>query len=275
MMTTNEKRTAYTLVNKYYATSNGESNSKFAPVRKVIYKIPSIDECIKHLPRDVGNHILSYTTAWVAFYLENIRRKYDEKFFRILICEWMFWRTHMRSMNKKTWSTDYLVKEALTTYTIMSSNQKSLIPVRVSLGVEWRQQQIALKAEIRLQKAETRKANTHQLKMWIDHLVIGTIIRLPVRWGEAQIGIVIHKKTTTYTILKPYEYHLGDTGCDVVFNIHCASFIEGEVLKEIKPVIGRRDIYFNGIEIKIKETDKGTKKLAEYIKQQIREAYNN
>jgi hypothetical protein len=175
--------------------------------------------------------------------------------------------------NPKRWSTEYLTKEALAIYPRLTAENKNLIPIRLIMGVEWRQQQIALKTQLRIQKAEVRKENTHQLKMWIDHLVIGTIVRLPVRWGSPDYGIVIHKKTTTYTILKPYEIHLGEDGCDVVFNINCKTFVEGIVLKEIKPVIGRRRIYFNGIEIKIKETDKGTKKLAENIKEQIRNAY--
>jgi hypothetical protein len=271
-MTTNEMRTAYTLTHKYYATSNGESNSKFAPVRQVIYKIPSIDECLKHLPKDIGNHILSYTTAWLEFYLNNLRQKYDYKFFRILLCEWLFNKTYISCMDTKKNTTDYIITEIINSYPRMSSKLKSSIPGRLTSALVWRQTQIAEKAERQLQLSNERKQKSNNLKMWIDHLIIGSIVRINRQWWSEEIGIVIYKTTTTYTVLITNEYHLEENACDVVFDIHSGSFISGTVLKQIERVIDRRPIYFNGVEIKIKETNKGTKKLAENIKQQFRDA---
>jgi hypothetical protein len=63
-----------------YTNKPNSVNGKFAPIEMVVYKIPTINECIKLLPRDIGNHILSFTNAWLEWYLENIRYKYGDKF---------------------------------------------------------------------------------------------------------------------------------------------------------------------------------------------------
>jgi hypothetical protein len=56
------------------------SSSKFAPKEMVVYKVPTLDECIGMLPRAVGNYILSFTSFWIEFYLQNIQKKYGNKF---------------------------------------------------------------------------------------------------------------------------------------------------------------------------------------------------
>jgi len=63
-----------------YINKPNSVNGKFAPTEMVVYKMPTINECMKLLPRDIGNHILSFTNAWLEWYLENIRKKYGDKF---------------------------------------------------------------------------------------------------------------------------------------------------------------------------------------------------
>jgi hypothetical protein len=276
MTTINETRIAYTLKEKYYSESNGESGSKFAPVRKVIYEIPSIDECLKHLPKDVGNHILSYTTAWLQFYLENLRKKYDYKFFRILLCEWLFKKTHIWCMNTKRYETEDIVREVINFYPRMSAKVKSKIPTQLAGAIAWRQTQIALKAENLLQ----RKQKSDALKQYVRNLAIGSIVDYRPSGGyylnlnQCDNGVVVNKKTTSYTIIRPEMCFLGEIGCDMEFDLDSEkNFNKGITVKEILPVLGRRHIAVAGVEIDIPNTTKGGNKIEEDIKQQIRMAY--
>ena len=63
-----------------YTEARIVSSSKFAPKEMVVYKVPTLDECIGMLPRAVGNYILSFTPFWIEFYLHNIQKKYGNKF---------------------------------------------------------------------------------------------------------------------------------------------------------------------------------------------------
>lgn len=56
------------------------SHSKFAPKEMIVYKVPSLDDCIGMLPKAIGNYILSFTSFWIEFYLKNIKEKYGNKF---------------------------------------------------------------------------------------------------------------------------------------------------------------------------------------------------
>jgi hypothetical protein len=54
--------------------------SKFSRKQALVYVQPTIDECLKILPRQLGNHILSYTYALFDFYIENLVIKFGYKF---------------------------------------------------------------------------------------------------------------------------------------------------------------------------------------------------
>lgn len=56
------------------------AGSKFGPKEVIIYHIPSIDDCLALLPRHLGNYILSFTYAWLEFYLDNLVEKYGHTF---------------------------------------------------------------------------------------------------------------------------------------------------------------------------------------------------
>jgi hypothetical protein len=56
------------------------AGSKFGPKEVVVYHIPSIDDCLALLPRHLGNYILSFTYAWLEFYLDNLAKKYGHTF---------------------------------------------------------------------------------------------------------------------------------------------------------------------------------------------------
>ena len=56
------------------------AGSKFGPKEVVVYHIPSIDDCLAILPRHLGNYILSFTYAWLEYYLDNLAQKYGHTF---------------------------------------------------------------------------------------------------------------------------------------------------------------------------------------------------
>ena len=62
------------------SSMSSSSMGRFAPKEIVVYQVPSLDECIGMLPRTIGNYILSFTPFWIEFYLQNIQKKYGNKF---------------------------------------------------------------------------------------------------------------------------------------------------------------------------------------------------
>jgi hypothetical protein len=56
------------------------AGSKFGPKEVIVYSIPTIDDCLALLPRHLGNYILSFTYAWLEFYLDNLAEKYGHTF---------------------------------------------------------------------------------------------------------------------------------------------------------------------------------------------------
>ena len=54
--------------------------SKFGPKEVIVYCMPSLNDCMAILPRHLGNYILSFTYAWLEFYLDNLVEKYGHSF---------------------------------------------------------------------------------------------------------------------------------------------------------------------------------------------------
>jgi len=78
-----------------YINKPNSVNGKFAPTEMVVYKMPTINECMKLLPRDIGNHILSFTNAWLEWYLQNIRKKYGDKFILDMLVNMLKTKHHL------------------------------------------------------------------------------------------------------------------------------------------------------------------------------------
>jgi hypothetical protein len=54
--------------------------SKFGAVQKKVYILPSMNDCLMLLPKEIANHILSFTSAYIELYLINVARKKGIKF---------------------------------------------------------------------------------------------------------------------------------------------------------------------------------------------------
>jgi len=170
-----ENKTLNCYINKPYIVGG-----IFAPIEVVVYKIPSIDECIALLPRDVGNHILSYTNARIEWYLENIRKKYGDKFI-IEMLQIMF-ISHFTNYNtiSKICKTKYKNKQnadRILNYTIININKilykqkftRNYIRIAFEEHLSLHLTTIALKEENKLKKKQ-------EYDIWFSILQVGDIL---------------------------------------------------------------------------------------------------
>jgi hypothetical protein len=62
------------------------SDSEFAAFKQPeVWIRPDLNYCLKLLPRELGNLILSYTDAYLDWYLEDIQKKYGDKFMDMVL----------------------------------------------------------------------------------------------------------------------------------------------------------------------------------------------
>ena len=62
------------------------SDSEFAAFKQPeVWIRPDLNYCLKLLPREIGNLILSYTDAYLDWYLEDIQKKYGDKFLNMVL----------------------------------------------------------------------------------------------------------------------------------------------------------------------------------------------
>jgi len=104
-------------------SSISSSYSRFAAKEIVVYKVPTLDECIGMLPRVVGNYILSFTSFWIEFYLQNIREKYGNKFIIEMMDRYLCCNTRnplgrrccerMELRGRSKWNQDELVSKMI------------------------------------------------------------------------------------------------------------------------------------------------------------------
>jgi len=76
--------------------------SKFSKKQAIVYIVPSIDECLALLPRHLGNYILSYTSAFLQFYIENLVLKYGLKFVNETFDNVIYRRINFMNLQKQT-----------------------------------------------------------------------------------------------------------------------------------------------------------------------------
>ncbi len=174
-----------------------KSNSKFAPKREIVYILPSIDTCIGFLPKDVGNHILSYTNVWLEFYLENLILKYGNKFFNNFICDNNvllsnnpFTKKEMRNgkhMMLKVLSYSFVIKDLRINFNKYLSNSLSI-----------REQQLAIRREKMFQSKQNSKIRDEEYKIKIKNLDIGSIVKFEKENNYYErYGLVINKTSSS------------------------------------------------------------------------------
>jgi|688.fasta_scaffold40102_4 hypothetical protein len=134
------------------------SSSKFAPKEMVVYKVPTLDECIGMLPRAIGNYILSFTPFWIEFYLQNIQQKYGNRFIITMIDKYLCCNNRDPFINQRCCGRlefrgrSKLNQKELVSKLIFSTienyREKQNIPIAFQCCLENRQQMIVKKENI-------------------------------------------------------------------------------------------------------------------------------
>jgi len=187
---------------RYYKKGGDVSNSKFSPKKKVVYVLPTLDMCLALLPKDVGNHILSYTTAWINFMLLHILEKYGLAFLKKLIYEFVF--PH-RFIFKKTLSGIQIIKLINDSFDYIPDILRNNVGNNIKRGLDYRQQQIVLKQQKKIQDRIQDNTKKSEYKEYIKSLAIGGVYSIGRR-----LCIVVYKKQLSFVvfIIKEYEFLL-------------------------------------------------------------------
>ena len=179
--------TSITIAN--YKTSM--PTSKFAPKEQVVSILPSIDDCLSLLPRSVGNHILSYTTAWYDFYLENLIKKYGYKF--VIITLNSIFHFHIKASLKYDVSLfnhidkhSKRLRQINRTLILQTFNQAIL--KREQHYIEWKALQVS------------KRLNTKQRQqVWFNKIEVGDIISNEYNISSLnEYHLILEKTKSTY-----------------------------------------------------------------------------
>jgi len=165
--------------------------SKFAPKEQVVSILPSIDECLSLLPRSVGNHILSYTTAWYDFYLENLIKKYGYKF--VIITLNSIFHFHIKaslkydvSLFKHIDKHSKRLRQINRTLILQTFNQAIL--KREQHYIEWKALQVS-------KRLDTKQRQ----QVWLNKIEVGDIIVNEYNISSLnEYHLILEKTKTTY-----------------------------------------------------------------------------
>ena len=140
--------------------------SKFGKQEKVVYIIPTIDECLALLPRHLGNYILSYTNAFLLFYIDNLVRKYGIAF----VCE-VFRADIFRFINFKIITTQTIQQrlERYIKYSTKHNTPRDKIVSAFERGIITRQSLIEAKKQQQILASSIKKS-------YLEILNVGSII---------------------------------------------------------------------------------------------------
>ena len=225
---------------KCYLNKPNSVNGKFAPIEIIVYKLPTINDCIALLPRDIGNHILSFTNAWLEWYLENIRNKYGEKFIIEMLVNMMNNKFKMSIFNRAK----YRKSNVIISYILQHIGSKYYIgwnePIRTltrdSIRFAFEDQLVLQSAKI-VYNQQRILEKKQEYDVWFNTLQVGDII-------DAD-KLVLSKTNKSYRYVHieivPYFNQYGDRLITIHNRIH----------------IGRTDLHISPrkpIKIKVGET---------------------
>jgi hypothetical protein len=180
-----------------YINKPNSVNGKFAPIETIVYKMPTIDECMALLPRDIGNHILSFTNAWLEWYLENIRNKYGDKFIVEMLILMLRNKFHIYFSNKKR---NYNNPNILINYILKNMGNKfenwmgnPIQLTRDSIRFAFEDQMVILSARKALSQQRLLQKK-QEYNVWFNTLQVGDIV-------DAD-KLVVKKTNTSYRYFK-------------------------------------------------------------------------
>jgi hypothetical protein len=227
------------------------SNSKFAPKQLLVFVLPTLDECIGFLPKDLGNHILSFTNVWLEFYLENLIRKYGNKFFIVFICDnavlskYYFSKSDMRDSRKmimRVLNRDFAVKD-------LRKNFNTYL----SISLERREQQLAIRRANMIVSREKLKEKNGEYKIKIKDVFIGSIIQFnePNNY-DRRFGLVINKTNSSIKFIyfgRDKVKREVEEGMYEYYHINLNHYFERDILEDTKTMRCREEWEFLSREV--------------------------
>jgi hypothetical protein len=253
---------------KCYYNKPSTVGGLFAPKEKIVYVLPSVEECIIILPKEIGNLILSFTNYFIHLYLEKMREKYGDAFVSNIIYNPILKGTvYIRNKNSLTIqeSCSKLIRyvernvgksDVFTQQDIYSCFKK---------GLEDRERQIRYANIRKIQKAHEKQQNKLAFEALIQNMPIGMIFT-----GYIQDFIILRKTRCSLIVGEIILYDM-NTHYEYVckgINFKTRTFMSAyyiQTMREIKPIIGRR----NHVPLNI-DSNKDSKELENYLFRQIK-----
>jgi hypothetical protein len=216
----------------------------FAPKEKIVYVLPSVEECIILLPKEVGNLILSFTNYFIHLYLEKMREQYGDTFVSNIVYNSILKGTvYIRNKNSLTIKEScsklvrYVEKNVGTSDVF---NEKDIYKY-FKEGIEFREKKIR-DDKRRKEEMEIEKINKKlHFEGLIPNLPIGIIFS-----GRSQHFIILRKTRCSLIVSEIILYDM-NTHYEYVckgINFKTRTFMNDyyiQILREHKPIIGRRN----------------------------------
>jgi hypothetical protein len=240
----------------------------FAPKEKIVYVLPSVEECIIMLPKDVGNLILSFTNYFIHLYLEKMREKYGDAFVSNIVFNSILKGTvYIKNKNSLT------IQEScskLIRYVERKVGNSTLFTEKdiyqcFKEGIELRAKKIKDEKRKKEERIVKKKENQASFQALIQNMPIGII------FSYLSNSFIVLRKTRCSLIVSEIILYDMNTHYEYVCKginfktqtIMCDYYVRN--LSEIKPIIGRR----NHVPLNI-NLDKDPKELETELFSQIK-----
>jgi len=229
---------------KCYYNKPATVGGLFAPKEKIVYVLPSVEECIIILPREVGNLILSFTNYFIHLYLEKMREKYGDAFVSNIIFNPILKGTvYIKNKNSLTIteSCSKLIRYIERNVGNSEVFTQKDIYICFKEGIELRTKQIKDEKRRKLLRESEKKRNQRLFEELIQNMPIGMIFS-----GYSQDFIVLRKTRCSLIVCEIVLYDM-NTHYEYVckgINFKTRTFMCDyyvRTLREIKPIIGRRN----------------------------------
>ena len=229
---------------KCYYEKPSTVGGMFAPKEKIVYILPTVEECIIMLPRDVGNLILSFTNYFIHLYLEKMREKYGDSFVSNIIFNPLLKGT-VYVKNKSSLTIQECCSK-LIRYVEKNVGSSSIFTEKdiyncFKEGIELREKKIRDDKIRKIQRENEKKRNKLSFEALIINLPIGIIFS-----GHSQDFILLRKTRCSIIVSEIVLYDM-NTHYEYVckgINFKTQTFMCDyyvRTLREIKPIIGRRN----------------------------------
>ena len=229
---------------KCYYNKPSTVGGLFAPKEKIVYVLPSVEECIIMLPKDVGILILSFTNYFIHLYLEKMREKYGDVFVSNIIFNPLLKGTVYVKNKTSLTPKDYCSK--LIRYVERNIGKSDIftqqdIYICFKEGIKQRIKQIEDDKRIKIEREIEKKKNQRLFEELIQNLPIGMIFS-----GYNQTFIILRKTRCSLIVSEIILYDMNthyEYLCKGI-NFKTRTFMSEyyiRILREIKPIIGRRN----------------------------------